>query len=373
MERLYIPEKLKVGFQKRSDTYTGNLAYVIYFDLKGVLRKEKSWQTWRSKEIEPQDFDNVPTEGFVLNKKVGGYKSHWNFRDAHVRVYDPRGFEFEISVPNLLFVLTQCDCYRGKGLEGKFVYAWQGTELVLLPERSEEFQSSKKYTSLQVKQVKAKELVPGASYLTKKQELLTFIGKFDYFDVIQDDYYGKPKLPDSKKFVFWDGKQLTFLKDVKSIAATAEAESTPDLAELTQKYYLGPHGSRIAELFTKEIPENERTRKYWYDSFSQCQESKPGTWNLFRYGYKTQSSELVPSDYGQVNFLEIYGDISLENGLLHIHRNHRWYRIYRSSEDRRRHYDSSTEKWIEPTYRTLWARLESGSEFKVCSGGLENG
>ena len=130
---LFIPQKVKVGYQNRAGTYTGRLAYIIYYDNKGKLRKEVSWENWRSKDIEPEEFDNTPTEGFVLNKKVGGYKSGWDFRQSYVRVYDPRGFEFEITVPNLLFILENTSSIKGKGLEGEFVYAWSGTELVLLP------------------------------------------------------------------------------------------------------------------------------------------------------------------------------------------------------------------------------------------------
>lgn len=49
-EQLFIPEKIKIGFQNRQGTYTGKLAYVIYFDKKGVLRKETSWQSWRDEK-----------------------------------------------------------------------------------------------------------------------------------------------------------------------------------------------------------------------------------------------------------------------------------------------------------------------------------
>lgn len=73
-----------MGFQTRNDTYTKKLAYVIYYDEKGKLRKEPSWNSWRDKKIDPEEFDNVPTEGFVLNKKVGGYAGDWgNFRQAY--------------------------------------------------------------------------------------------------------------------------------------------------------------------------------------------------------------------------------------------------------------------------------------------------
>ena len=37
----FIPEKIKVGYNSRNDTYTKKLAYIIYYDNKGVLRKEK--------------------------------------------------------------------------------------------------------------------------------------------------------------------------------------------------------------------------------------------------------------------------------------------------------------------------------------------
>ena len=95
---IYIPEKIKVGYQNRNDTYTKKLAYVIYYDEKGKLRKETSWNSWRDEKIEPDDFDNEPTRGFVLNKKVGGDRYGWNPRQTYTRVYDPRGFEFEICL-----------------------------------------------------------------------------------------------------------------------------------------------------------------------------------------------------------------------------------------------------------------------------------
>lgn len=32
---IYIPKKINVGYRERQDTYTGKLAYVIYWDEKG--------------------------------------------------------------------------------------------------------------------------------------------------------------------------------------------------------------------------------------------------------------------------------------------------------------------------------------------------
>ena len=143
----FIPKKIKVGYQERENTYSGKLAYIIYYDEKNKLRKENSWKSWREEEIPPDDFNNELLEGFVLNKKSGDYHGDWfNSRQAYIRVFDPRGFEIEITVNNLLYILENCDCIKGKGLVGRFCYGWYGTELILLPECSEAYRESKKYT-----------------------------------------------------------------------------------------------------------------------------------------------------------------------------------------------------------------------------------
>jgi hypothetical protein len=124
-------------------------------------------------------------EGFVLNKKVGGYCNDWsNFRQAYVRVYDPRGFEFEITVPNLLYILENANCIKGKGLEGTFVYGWDGTDLVLVPTSSPDYECLSKLndTRFANKRIGAKDLKIGATYLTKSGEQTVYLGKFDYYE-----------------------------------------------------------------------------------------------------------------------------------------------------------------------------------------------
>lgn len=181
--QLNIPDRIKVGYQKRGDTYTGQLAYVVYFDNKGVLRKEQSWEGWRDKKIEANEFENKPISGFVLNKGVGGQRESygWNARNEYIRIYDPRNFEFEISVANLLFILREANCHKGKGLEGEFVYAWDGKDLVLLPTTSAEYQNSVVFTELKTKKVAAKELIIGATYETKDQQKVVYLGQFINF------------------------------------------------------------------------------------------------------------------------------------------------------------------------------------------------
>lgn len=180
---IFIPQKIKVGFQKRSDTYTGKLAYVIYTDNKGKLRKEASWSSWRSKDIEPEDYENVPIEGFVLNKKAGDYSSGWNHRQAYTRVYDPRGFEFEITIENLLYILENANSIKGKGLEGEFIYGWDGKGLILIPTESPDYKEIQQFNEIihSNNHIKAKDLKLGATYKTKQNEEWIYMGRFDYW------------------------------------------------------------------------------------------------------------------------------------------------------------------------------------------------
>lgn len=246
-DRLYIPEKINVGYQEREGTYTGKLAYVIYYDDKGVLRKERSWQSWRDDKIPNQEFENKPTEGFVLNKGVGGVSySRWNSRNEYIRVYDPRDFEFEISVANLLFILRECDCTKGKGLEGQFVYSWDKTELVLLPVNSQEYQESQQFTELKsnVTKIKLKDLVVGYTYQTVDHSL-TYLGRFDAYNVMLRYY--STDLKSGKYHVFYDGKNFQLFKSGFNAIVTSK-EMPDNFAELVEEYQKSRYGSKIKEL-----------------------------------------------------------------------------------------------------------------------------
>ena len=179
---IFIPQKINVGYQKKSDTYTGKLAYIIYRDEQGNLRKELSWNEWRNKSIPIDEFDNVPMEGFVLNKPAGGVRHslRWSVRKSYCRIYDPRGFEFEITIENLLYILENCVCGRGKGLEGKFIYGWDGKDLILMPTNSPDYKEIMDYNKIvhEKKSFKATDLIIGATYLTKDNSAYIYMGRF---------------------------------------------------------------------------------------------------------------------------------------------------------------------------------------------------
>jgi len=272
-EKLNIPKKIRAGFQERTSTYSGKLAYVTYYDSKGKMRKENSWNSWVDKNIDPQDYDNEPISGFVLNKDVGGSQRSWswNARREKVRIYDPRNFEVEITVENLLFILQECSSIKGKGIEGELIYSWSGTQLVLLPVSSEMYSKSSEYNKLQVEKVTKKDMVLGCSYLTKDQVNVMYMGRHDFlkinsefleYECHNDESYYKPK----KRHVFLrldeDNEGYKRDKYILQTGFTKLAKKTSDnpleiFADKYEELMSSYHVSKISKFVSTRIPISE--------------------------------------------------------------------------------------------------------------------
>lgn len=241
---IFIPKTIKVGYQNRNDTYTQKLAYVIYIDEKGKVRKEASWQSWRDKKIDPDDFANEPTSGFVLNKKAGGYSTGWNHRQTYTRVYDPRGFEFEITVPNLLYILENTNSIKGKGLEGEFVYGWDGSDLILIPTESPDYVEMSQFnkTVHEKKYVKSKDLVMGGTYKSKDNTEWIYMGRFDLLGTRSE------RIEKSRGSSYWDrsyeyishnvnkGKHYYFIREASDNYSGTQRLNLLTLKSLGEKF-----------------------------------------------------------------------------------------------------------------------------------------
>jgi hypothetical protein len=280
MDNLYIPNKLKVGFQARNDTFTKKLAYVIYYDEKGVLRKEASWNTWCDKKIPSVEYENAPTTGFMINKNVERYNwSHFSNNRSYIRIHDPRGFEFEVTPENLIGILMSGDCTR-RLLEGEFVYGWHGTNLVLLPVNTEEYKKSVAFTALQGKKVSTKELTPGFTYRTKKQlEELVYLGKFDW---CSNEYSGyKRKIVVKKQHVFakelkkseynrrtgnMGGVDIQKMSSISSLGEIVSETQHPKFAEFMDVFNSMPEAN--VKFDWKFNPRNKASFKKELDAFT---------------------------------------------------------------------------------------------------------
>jgi hypothetical protein len=361
--KLFIPEKIKVGYQKREGTYTKKLAYVIYYDNKGVLRKETSWQSWRDKKIPADDFENKPIEGFVLNKGVGGTRESygWNARNEYIRVYDPRGFEFEISVANLLFILQEATSTRGKGLEGEFVYSWDGKELVLLPVDCNDYKECVNFTGMQSKKMDAKNMVPGCIYKFKDMQTGIYLGrhnfKEDIFDVKFKKYhifYNQEKFEHRK----WGFPVNYRIEDgFTKIAQKVTDVPVDNYAELLEKYLNSFYATKCVGLVDAQKEITETYVKNITSSNSYNERYLYLKWNDLYYQVNFGKSWDKDKEYS----LSISYRVSFENGEL----KREYERITNPFNIRQYNHHCSFADLQKYTFYNLYALLENKQKVKL--------
>lgn len=140
---LYIPPKIKVGQVERDGTFLGCLAFVIPSEKNGnKFRQEDSWLGWLNynKEVgERLVFDNKPRRGYFLNKSIKRVSySSFGSTVQKMRIFDDRGFEFEIDMKNIAMLAQSCDISKGEILQD-CILAWDGKNVVVLPTTAAEY------------------------------------------------------------------------------------------------------------------------------------------------------------------------------------------------------------------------------------------
>lgn len=275
MKSLFMPEILKVGFLRRNDTFDGKLSFIIYYDEKNVLRKEHSWNSWRDEKIEPIEVKNIPTKGFIINKSVQRNNYHFGSGRNMTRVYDPRGFEFEISADNLHGIIDHSNILMNE-IEVECVYAWDRTDLILLPVNSQQYKDSVAHTNKRnAKSISAKELVVGCEYSMRKEDKnVIYLGKYiyTYDNETVKNYYNALKCFNysiyrtaGKVNVFYDADKESFVTIQPSELAEC-INATPDknISDIIKDYLSSKNGIYIEKIEidlkfdNKEIIENRK-------------------------------------------------------------------------------------------------------------------
>lgn len=247
---LYIPKTIKVGYQKRKDTFTGKLAYIIYYDEKNILRKETSWNKWRDQSIDCLEIENSPLSGFVFNKGIEKYGYDSQSGRSVARVHDPREFEFEISIENMFGIMMNNDIHK-RDIQGEFVYAWSGSELILLPTNSKEYKDSQRHTEKQSKKISTKDLVKGRVYSQKKDKKnVTYFGYHTVFEKIGEGFMTNFENKGKKHLFYFDDSTFTTLKSdalAECISEDMDQNYTKMEEKFNQSYMSNPYNEIIQE------------------------------------------------------------------------------------------------------------------------------
>lgn len=242
MAQLIIPSKIHVGFNQRSDTFTGKLGFITYEKPDtGEIAQKNSWEGWRDSKLKPMSFDNTPSR-FVFNKGVTRSSGHFSSGRSMVRIYDERDFEFEITVDNMLDILMESDVSK-RDIQQECVFAWQGPKVYLLPVNSPEYQEAMNNTKKRASKFSMKDLVPGRSYELKKMKTpAMYLGYYEFFDKLYRSYEYR-----GKKHVFYgaeyeQSKDRVFMSlEGKDIAFEADESVHPDFQKHLEQFLKSKH------------------------------------------------------------------------------------------------------------------------------------
>lgn len=128
--KLYDVKDIIVGFNYREDTYSGKLGFISYSNNGKKLINEASFKRWTNKNIPIQSMNNVLVNGFVLSKA----NMHQLYQQTigFVRVFHPEGFDFEIPLDNIYYLMQYTLIDRGQiNSECKIYFAENGKPWVL--------------------------------------------------------------------------------------------------------------------------------------------------------------------------------------------------------------------------------------------------
>jgi hypothetical protein len=201
--------------------------------------------------------------------------------------------------------LENTTCVPGKGLEGEFVYGWNGTQLILIPTSSPDYKEIQEFNSILQNNthVTAKQLKIGAIYKNKQNEEIMYMGQFDRYS----SYYycgnnnHEETNNDGKHFYFVDtkyiGQENVCFEQYKTlgdkIIATVSEDCHPNYSDMFEKLEhcsdyspidssKDEHISYTLEEFTKYIEEeNYYCRVMSYDNDVQ----NIGNYNCEKNGY----------------------------------------------------------------------------------------
>lgn len=118
---MIIPREIIVGYQNRNESFGNRLGFITAM-YDGKMKFENAFKSWV--KIDPDTFTNEPTSGFVVNF---ANPCSYGDREAFIRMWDPRGFEFEITLDNFMMLLLNNSMEEGGVLKGEFIYGWVGT------------------------------------------------------------------------------------------------------------------------------------------------------------------------------------------------------------------------------------------------------
>lgn len=269
-----FPEDLIIGYQKRDGTMTGNLGYITY-KIGNKHFKEKSLNGWRDNSIDLSELKNKPREGFIISKAET--RGNYGFGSGRtlMRIYDPEGFDFEITISNLEYIHRYCDTNKGE-FKGKFVYAWYSGNLTLVPVESDLYKEISSVKEEKSMKIRASDLKVGAIYKSKDYNInYVYLGRYDYYreynrkeikelNLLSGDtskYYSsisecsRVQIPKKSHIFYYPGNK-TFSTNITSKLSTMVADESDDYDQGLNEFFESNYSKPLKTFGMFDIDEN---------------------------------------------------------------------------------------------------------------------
>jgi hypothetical protein len=179
---------------------------------KGAVKRKGTVDDWVRSNSYARDgekkiavartYENTPLIGFRLTKSIRR-NSSWGAGNVKWRIEDPRGFELEITSPNMARIMDSCVIDNGEILE-ECVWARLKGDNVLVPVSSDLYQAATRNEERLANKVKPSEVERGDEVVLHNGMEGIYLGKFE---CLQPNYRYQDN--DRKLFEFeWKAKPV---------------------------------------------------------------------------------------------------------------------------------------------------------------------
>ena len=189
-EAIKIFSKVYVAHRKQhQDAEDPPLAFLTPYEENAAGRKRiESADKWArgyfysEEAIETKILDNESIDGFEICREVK--RTYWGGGNVVWRIFDPRGFELEISSANLAKILTFATIEAGV-IKSKCIWGRLGAKNILIPEGCPDYQNVKTHAEelnnrkiMATRTIKPSDLVIGQSIILHNDEEGEYLGKW---------------------------------------------------------------------------------------------------------------------------------------------------------------------------------------------------
>ena len=166
--------KAYVNFQNYNESLP--LGQLTHYEEKAPATSKKRMEqcdSRSSKDSEGVIFDNVPMVGFRISRSQR--RLGWNNRSEVIQIEDPRGFEVQITIANLI-MLTDNNLLENGEILRECIWGRDGNNNVLLPVNSEPYKQALENLDRIASSVRPKSVEVGNEVLLKNGNIGRYMG-----------------------------------------------------------------------------------------------------------------------------------------------------------------------------------------------------